>query len=196
MTSIERRRPKTRSILVGAVIFAVGLLITGVALYLVTLTGGDFSAPLGSRQKVPAGFAVIFSGVLAVGTLTAGVISIVLAGRGDPALATPSGTDGESPTAPTRMRSIVVGGVFLLLAVLMIIAAIYIVAKVDGDLSTLVGAPGGGGRRSLGRIPAWVAISYIGLYTVLCAGFGLLVMLVGWRAAAAREKQERLVPAS
>ena len=48
MTASERLPPKKRSVLVGAVIFAIGLLIMGVAFYLVSLSGGDFSTPLGS----------------------------------------------------------------------------------------------------------------------------------------------------
>ena len=64
---------------------------------------------------------------------------------------------------------------FLLIAVLLVVASLTIVANVGGDLSALVGSSGGT-RRSLGRVPAWVAITYIGVYTVLCAGFGVLVI--------------------
>ncbi|MEL4319806.1 hypothetical protein WJX64_12395 [Leifsonia sp. YIM 134122] len=89
--------------------------------------------------------------------------------------------------APSKMRSIVVGGVFVIVGLLCAVAAVVIAARAGGDLSTVVGS--GGANRTGGAAPAWFAIGITAVLALLACVTGVFVAIVGWRAADSAERE-------
>ncbi|MCI2957465.1 hypothetical protein MN032_07165 [Agromyces atrinae] len=78
-----RRAPSTRqSLIVGALIVVVGLLLAAGAVHIVARTGGDLSQHVGVRRGgVPAWLALTITGVLALGVTAFGVLTAVIGVR-------------------------------------------------------------------------------------------------------------------
>lgn len=89
--------------------------------------------------------------------------------------------------APTKTRSIVVGGVFVFVGLLCAAAAVVIALRSGGDLSTVVGT--GGANRTGGAAPAWFAIGLTTVLAVLGVAIGVFVAIIGWRAADVAERE-------